>query len=77
MLAECRMRDYTQQANLYESISIELDEESFLKAFELQNAWTDKPKDENENADCKQSDTSRLCGSDSINPWDAKRRLRG
>jgi hypothetical protein len=45
-LAECRMRDFRQQANLYEFISIEVDEESFLKAFQLHNVWTDTRKDE-------------------------------
>jgi hypothetical protein len=46
MLTECRMRDFRLQANLYEFISIHLDEERFLKAFEVHNVWTDKPKDE-------------------------------
>jgi hypothetical protein len=45
-LAGERMRQWQAQANLYEAISIEFDEESFLKAFEIHNLWSDRPKEE-------------------------------
>jgi hypothetical protein len=40
-LAECRMKDFRLQANLWEFISIELDEEKYLKAFHLHDVWSD------------------------------------
>lgn len=41
MLSEERMRRWGLQANLYEFISIELDEDRYMKAFQLHNAWSD------------------------------------
>jgi hypothetical protein len=66
MLAECRGRDYQLQPNLYEFISIEFDEEAYLKAFQLHNKWTDKPEDENDEKG-KQSESIRLYPESAFN----------
>jgi hypothetical protein len=66
MLAECRMRDFKFQASLGEFISIELDEEKFLKAFQLHNVWADKPKDEMDD-NSKQNDAIRLYPESAFN----------
>jgi hypothetical protein len=49
MLSECRMRGFKLQPNLYEFISLEFDEEAYLKSFQVHNVWTDKPKEGHEN----------------------------
>ena len=46
MLQACRMRDFSFQPNLSEFISLEFDEEKFLRAFQLHNLFTDKPNEE-------------------------------
>jgi hypothetical protein len=66
MLAECHMRDYRLQPNLHEFISLEFDEEAYLKAFQLHNAWADKPKDENDGNN-KQTDSVRIYPESAFN----------
>jgi len=41
MLAEEQTRQWGMQRNLYEFISMELDEERYLKMFQLHNLWSD------------------------------------
>jgi hypothetical protein len=42
MLSEVQTRQWGIQRNLYEFISIDLDEEHYLKAFQLHNLWSDR-----------------------------------
>ncbi len=47
-LRDAQVRDWSLQRNLGQSIGLEYDEETFLKAFWIIDAWNDKPtKDEN------------------------------
>ena len=60
------MRDYKLQPNLHELISLEFDEEAYLKAFQQHNVWADKPTDKSDE-NSKQSEAIRVYPESAFN----------